>query len=273
MKSREELHQEDLKRIQALRYMDDDFFTVCLADNIDGVQLILRIILQNDNITVTSVKTQEHLKNLQGRSAILDVHAIDSSGKQYDCEIQRADAGAGAKRARHNSSLLDAHILQPGADMEDIPDSYVIFVTENDVMKGGEPVYPVDRYVKIGEKSVLFGDGSHILYVNGKYRGQDAIGKLMEDFSCTDPDQMNYEVLAGKARFYKKDEEGVKHMCKMLEEMKNEAAQEAALDNARETAGRLIRKGKMSLEEIADCIPLLSLDELKKMETEIMSLA
>ena len=66
MKSKEELYQEDLKRIQALRYMDDDFFTVCLADNIEGVQLILRIVLQNDNITVTSVKTQEHLKNLRG---------------------------------------------------------------------------------------------------------------------------------------------------------------------------------------------------------------
>lgn len=42
-------------------------------------------------------------------------------------EIQRKDAGAGAKRARHNSSLLDAHILKPGDDTEDIPDSYVIF--------------------------------------------------------------------------------------------------------------------------------------------------
>lgn len=115
----------------------------------------------------------------------------------------------------------------------------------------------------------MFGDGSHILYVNGTYRGEDAIGKLMEDFACTDPDQMNYEAFAQKARFYKKDEEGVNHMCKMLEEMKNEAA----LDNARENANRLIRKGKMSLEEIAECIPLLSLEELKKMETEIMSLA
>ena len=44
--------------------------------------------------------------------------------------------GAGAKRARRNSSLLDAHILKPGEDTEDIPDSYVIFITENDVMKG-----------------------------------------------------------------------------------------------------------------------------------------
>ncbi len=277
MKSQEELHQEDLERIQKLRYMDDDFFTVCLADNIEAVQLILRIVLQNDNLTVTSVRTQEKLKNLQGRSAILDVHAVDGDGKHYDCEIQRADAGAGAKRARHNSSLLDAHILRPGEEPEDLPESYVIFITENDVMQGGEAVYPVERYVKIGGKNVLFGDGSHILYVNGKYRGEDAVGMLMEDFSCADPDQMNFEALAEKAGYFKKDEKGVKKMCKMLEDMRNEAAeeaaQEAALSTARENADRLIRKGQMSLEDIADCIPLLSLDDLKKMEAEIMSLA
>ena len=54
---------------------------------------------------------------------------------------------AGAKRARQNSSLLDAHILKPGEDIENIPDSYVIFITENDVMKGNQPIYPVERLV------------------------------------------------------------------------------------------------------------------------------
>jgi len=116
--------------------MDDDFMSVCLANNFEGVELILRIVLGREGIKVKSVRTQEPLKNLQGRLAVLDVHAIDSTDKEFDVEIQRKDAGAGAKRARHNSSLLDAHILKPGEDTEDIPDSYVIFITENDVMKG-----------------------------------------------------------------------------------------------------------------------------------------
>ena len=41
----------------------------------------------------------------------------------------------------------------------------------------------------------------------------------------------------------------------------------------RETAERMIRKGKMSLEEIADYIPALSFDELKEIEEEVMQLA
>lgn len=62
-------------------------------------------------------------------------------------------------------------------------------------------------------------------------------------------------------------------MCKIMEDMRNEAAEKAALDNARETAERMIRKGKISLDEIADYVPILSLDELKKIEAEIMQLA
>ena len=74
--------------------------------------------------------------------------------------------GTGVKRARHNSSLLDAHILKPGDDTENIPDSYVIFITENDVMKGNQLIYPMERYVIAGENKVLFDDGFHTIYVN-----------------------------------------------------------------------------------------------------------
>ena len=124
----EQIHQQDLERLQSLRYMDDDFMTACLADNLEGVELIVRIVLGRKDIKIKSVRTQEVLKNLQGRSAILDVHAVDSDNKEVDIEIQRSDAGAGAKRARHNSSLLDAHILKTGEDTEDIPDSHVILL-------------------------------------------------------------------------------------------------------------------------------------------------
>lgn len=46
----------------------------------------------------------------------------------------------------------------------------------------------------------------------------------------------------------------------------------ATYREARQTAERLIKKGKMTLEEIADCVPALSLEELKKLEAEIMQL-
>ncbi len=264
-----QMHQQDLERLKSLRYMDDDFMTVCLADNFEGVELILQIVLGRQDITVKSVRTQEPMKNLQGRSAILDVHAVDSTKKEFDIEIQRKDSGAGAKRARHNSSLLDAHILKAGDDTEDIPDSYVIFITENDVMQGNQPIYLVERYVTIGENKVLFGDGSHIIYVNGKYRGDDEIGKLMHDFSCTNPEDMNYEALAKRARYYKQDEKGVATMCKIMEDMRNEAAKKTTKDNAR----RLLKLGKIKIDEISECFPDLSDSDVRELEAEVMQLA
>ena len=121
----------------------------------------------------------------------------------------------------------------------------------------------------------MFGDGSHILYVNGKYRGDDEVGKLMHDFSCTDPDDMNYEILAKKARYFKQDEKGVATMCKLMEDMRNEAAREAAhkaeRESARKTAKRFLKMGKLSHEEIADGTGL-PLEEVKALEEEIMHL-
>ena len=44
----------------------------------------------------------------------------------------------------------------------------------------------IDTYAILNKKI-----GEDVLYVNGKYRGDDEVGKLMHDFSCTDPDDMN----------------------------------------------------------------------------------
>ena len=44
-------------------------------------------------------------------------------------------------------------------------------------------------------------------------------------------------------------------------------------DAEKEMAEQLIKKGKMTLEEIADCVSSLSLDELKEIEAEVMQLA
>ena len=84
MSTTAQAHQQDLERLKLLRYMDDDIMTVCLADNFEGVELILQIVLGMEDIKIKSVRTQELMKNLQGRSAVLDVHAVDSTDKEFD---------------------------------------------------------------------------------------------------------------------------------------------------------------------------------------------
>lgn len=131
------------------------------------------------------------------------------------------------KCLRYHSSMLDAHSLRPKEDFSALRENYVIFITENDVIGKGKPLYRIER--RIEETGELFNDGEHIIYVNGVDRDSStALGRLMHDFFCTDPDDMNYQQLAKKARFFKENEEGKAAMCKVLEDMRNETAREAA---------------------------------------------
>lgn len=231
----ERLHQEDLQRIRGFRLIDDDFMNACFDDNIKATELLLRIILNRSDITVKRVKTQKVMKNLLGRDIWLDIDAVDGENRELDIEVQRADHGAGRKRARYHYSILDAHLLRPGQDFDDLLETYVIFITENDVLGYGEPLYQIERQIiNLGEP---FDDGEHIIYVNGASRnGTTELSKLMHDFFCTDPDDMHFRELAEKARFLKQDEKGVAAMCKAMEDMRNEVAQAVAKVVAEETS-------------------------------------
>ena len=62
--------------------------------------------------------------------------------------------------------------------------------------------------------------------MNGEYRGNSDIGKLMHDFNCTDADDMNFELLASRTKYLKEDPKGVSEMCKAMEDMRNESRTE-----------------------------------------------
>ena len=213
--------QEDLARLRGLRPIDDDFMRCIFRDNIPLAQFVLRILTQIKDLEVIELETQKDLKRLVGaRSVCLDCHATDSEKRQYDLEIQRASAGAGAKRARYHSSAMDIEDLDAGQDFEALPETYTIFITETDALGKGLPFYSIERSVlQIGEP---FNDGSHILYINGEYRDDTELGKLMHDFSCSDPSQMNYPLMEEITRYYKETQEGVEYMCAAFEEVRKD---------------------------------------------------
>ena len=269
-------YREDLRRLRNFRLMDDDFFTKCFEGNTGCMELVLRILLKKPDLVVTEVHTQVFVENLLNRSVRLDALATDGAGRKYNAEIQRSDRGAGRKRARYNSSMMDANLLKKGEDFELLPETYVIFITENDVMKKGEPLYQVERcFLKTGER---FRDGTHIVYVNGAYRAETPIGRLMHDFSCTDPAEMYYDVLADRVRFFKESREGIAVMCKAMEDMRRESLQEGIREGMKKgvregmkkgmnaAACCMLEAGKYALDEIA-AVSGLSVDEVKRLQT------
>ena len=254
-------HQEDLQRLRGFRLLDDDFLTKCFEGDTASIELVLQIVLEKPDLKVLDVRTQVFVENLLNRSVRLDILATDSTGAKLNVEVQRSDKGAGRKRARYNSSMMDANLLKKGEDFDKLPETWVIFITENDVMGKGLPLYPIERcFLGTGER---FEDGSHILYVNGAYRGDTPIGKLMHDFSCTDAADMYYGILADRVRFFKESKEGIEIMCRAMEDMRNQTLKEGMINVAK----KMLEDGTITLEKIAEFVGL-SVDEVRKLKTD-----
>ena len=255
--------ERDLEYIKNFRLMDDDFMAKFFEENLECTEFVLRIIMNNPDLKVQSVHTQHEIRNLLGHSVRLDAYATDKNAKKYNIEIQRSDKGASPKRARYHSSVIDVNILPKGEDYGYLTETYVIFITEHDEVGAGLPIYHVDRTIK--ETGALFQDEAHIIYVNGEYKDDDSpIGVLMHDFACTNPADMQYKVLAERARYLKESKEGQLVMCRAMEEMRNESI----LAERKQTAIRLIKAEKLSYEEIADGVNL-TLEEVQELAKEI----
>ena len=247
IKSKEQQHQEDLIRLANFRPIDDDFMRVLLKDDLPLAQEILRIILQKDDLVLLSEQTQYDMKRLAGaRSLCLDVYATDSNGVKYDIEVQKADNGAAPKRARYHSSAMDIENLKAGQEFEELPVTYTIFITENDVFGGNKEVYPIER-INVA-MNMPFDDDEHILYVNGAFKGDTEIGRLMQDFMCSNAADMHNERLAEKTRYLKETPKGDSDMCKAIEEVRDEAKKMCAA----QIALKLLKRGKMTFDEIAE---------------------
>ena len=210
--------------VKTLCMMNNKFMNAMLENNIPATEKMLRVIMKNDKIKVISVCTQNFIQNLFGHSAQLDVLAEDENGRRFNVEIQRADEGAPAKRARFYSSSLDTVFLKAGHDYEELPETYVIFITENDVLQRNLPIYNIDRY--IGQNMELFNDGSHIIYVNSKIQDDTPLGKLMQDLYCTDPAKLNYKEFAPQMEFLKYSKEGEGEMRDLFEEYAQKVGQQ-----------------------------------------------
>ena len=269
---------EYLAEIARFRLMDDDFMSKCLENAPECIELMLQIILGKKDLKVIKAQTEYPIKNLQGRGVRFDVFARDSKGREYDIEIQRANDGAEPKRARYNAALMDANALKSGEDVDKLRDTYVIFITENDVMKDGRDLYSYQRIDdKTGKK---LGDGTHIIYVNGATRSESDIGKLMHDFLCRNAEEMYFDILKRQVSQFKNSEEGRLYMCEAMERIaeRREARgvargkREGKLEGKRETmlatAKRMLKSGMLALKDIAK-FSGLSLAQVKELQASM----
>ena len=256
--------------INDVTLMDNRFLNKALDGNIPATQRMLRIMLNNDKIKVRKVGVQQWLQNLYGHSAQLDILAEDENGTQFNVEIQRNDEGASEKRARFYCGALDMHFLDTGEKYEALPEAYVIFITEHDVLKKGWPLYNVQRCL-IGNGEV-FEDGSHVVYVNAACQDDTPLGRLMQDLNCKDPSKMHYKELADTVNYFKTTKEGEANMASVIEMYAKNQAEKVAAKVAEETAYQ--RNIEVAKEMLADNMSIEVVTRISKLsEDEVRALA
>jgi len=260
--------QDKLQRIAKMRMFDDTLMNAVFDSRISETEVLIQIILDRDDIKVTSTKTQEEFINVYGRMVTLDIVARDADNKLYNIEVQRDKYKAPPQRARFHAAVTDITLLKDRQPFKEMPERYTIFITEEDKFNRGLPVYHVEN--KIAElNDEPFCDGGHIIYVNGGYRNlATPIGQLMHDFACTQAKDILNPVLRERVRYLKESEGGTIEMCELVEEYAEKKAKRYAAEREMQvklkSAKNLLENTNLSLEEIAKYVelPLAAVEEL-----------
>ena len=276
------MNEQVLEYIRNIRLIDDSFFEVFFKGDPKYIEVVIHEIfkqLGHPLVKIQEVSVQEDLNALDKRTVRLDALATDEEGNLINIEVQRSVSSILTKRARYHSALLDTNSLERSSGFDALAETYVIFITEKDYRGKGLPAYQVESLYL--EDKTPFGDGTHIIFVNGEYRGDDAIGNLMNDFFCTGADQMKNKVLADRMTFFKETAEGQRELSGIelvidargraegriegRAEGRAEGIFEGEVKGKTEMATKLIQLGQMSLEMIAE-VSGLPIEELRKIQ-------
>jgi len=164
------------------------------------------------------------------------------------------------------------------------PELYVIFIGEKpknppDIISLSKDFFDGEKIAVDAEVKVLYQEdedniiGQYIIFCKVYNEQRKKHGQTKNAVTETIRICKDRNVL--KEYLESKEQEVVDIMMTLFddEQVLEAYAEDIKNSEARKTAENLIRKGKMSLDEIADCIPALTFDELKKLEAEIMQLA
>ena len=127
-------------------------------------------------------------------------------------------------------SALDVENSKTCTDFKDLPETYIIFITETDIFKANKPIYHINGIIQ--ETGKNFEDRDHIIYINAAYKDSSTVlGKLIHDFTCRDPKDMLIPEISRTANEWKNTKKGVDGMCKPVEEYAKEYAEKEKIRN------------------------------------------
>ena len=209
--------------VQKLRPIDNAFFPV-LGQDPGVMEEILRVILNDNTLTVEKVIAEYTLPNLSGRGVRLDSFCETGDGHRINVEVQKADDDDHIRRCRYNAAGMTWKEAEKGIRFRDLPDVCVVYITEHDFLHGGRTVYHVDKILR--ENGSIIDDGSSVIYVNTAVNDGSVISDLMRCFLQKTVNDPRFPRLSERVHQYKNTEKGAAEMCEELERYIDEITEE-----------------------------------------------
>ena len=203
--------------IQAYRLFDSTFMNVVFED-LACLKLLVETVFDLDDAELDEQSIQKNVIYLPGDVQRHDILVKDKKLGYITFDILKSKAEINGLTWLGYMNLVN-RLLDSDKDVEDV---YIVYIMENDLLNEGFPIYHIDY--KIAETEIPFKDGSNFMYVNGAKHEDTKLGRLMHDFNCVDPDDMYNPVLANRVRYLKREDEGLKKMCEILEELNKDVA-------------------------------------------------
>ena len=216
-------HSRTMEFVQKLRPIDNAFFPV-LGQDPGVMEEILRVILNDNTLTVEKVIAEYTLPNLSGRGVRLDSFCETGDGHRINVEVQKADDDDHIRRCRYNAAGMTWKEAEKGIRFRDLPDVCVVYITEHDFLHGGRTVYHVDKILR--ENGSIIDDGSSVIYVNTAVNDGSAISDLMRCFMQKTVNDPRFPRLSERVHQYKNTEKGAAEMCEELERYIDEITEE-----------------------------------------------
>lgn len=203
--------------VNGLRIIDDALFRLIASDPL-VCEEILRVLLDDDDLKVKGVVTQERLVSLQ-REVILDALCTLGNGTLCNIEVQKGDGNDDIRRVRFHASAVTTNNTPKGTDFSNIPSVKVLYITEYDVFGNGRSITKLTRCVRQGETYVPVDDGEDIIFANATARDGSRASELLELFLKTDEiHDERFPNLCNGFNRYKKAKGGKKAMCNAVQE-------------------------------------------------------
>lgn len=234
-----------------LNIIDDTLFQK-MAEDAGFCEELISVVLE-EQVNVLQVIQQDSMKNLQGRSVVLDVLCEMEDGRICSVEVEKSRKHNHFKRVRYNTSCITTNITETGADFEKVPDVISIYISDFDIFKKNKVIYHVERIVK--ETAEICDNGMQEIYVNASADDGSDLAELMRIFK--EQDKYNYEKfprISKRKHQFLVDERGEKEMCELVENY----AKEYAVEKDKLTAKELFINGanfeivKKSLKDIPE---------------------